>query len=549
MGAPPEVSANPAAPGGWRRWLRFLRPSHQHTAFTATLLLMSAIMASRVIGYVREAYIAWAFGAGPQTDAYVTAFTIPDWLNYILAGGAASITFITIFTRFLSRNQQDEAEETYSVIITIMSTVLIAGIVLLEIFTPELVRLVAPGFRDHPQQLQLCVYLTRVLLPAQLFFYVGGVMSAVLLSRKLFLVPALAPLFYNAGIIAGGVILAHRLGIASLAYGALAGAFAGPFLINAIGAHRTGIRYRLSFDIRNAAFREWMWLSIPLMLGVSLATADDWILRFFASHGRGDITRLNYAKALFKVPIAVLAQATGQASLPFFASLWGAGRKRDFAGTVNASVYRLMAASVLGSAWMMAVALPLVDLVYRRGHFHFTDSQETAALFFWFAISLALWSAQALYARAFYAAGDTLTPMLSATVVTLASLPLYWVLFKTLNVVGLAIASDTGIFINTVALAMLLHWKKLVPVSGLNWKELGKAAATALLAGVTAVWAGRQIPLQGSRLSDLESFALGSVVWLAVTAAGLWLTRSTLAGDLRRRPAAAPAELPTRAEP
>ncbi len=72
--------------------LRFFRPSHQHTAFSATLLLMGTVMLSRVIGYVREAYIAYAFGAGPQTDAYVAAFTLPDWLNYIVAGGAASIT-------------------------------------------------------------------------------------------------------------------------------------------------------------------------------------------------------------------------------------------------------------------------------------------------------------------------------------------------------------------------------------------------------------------------------------------------------------------------
>src|SRR6266853_2029704 len=82
--------------------LRFFRPSHQHSAFSATLLLMGTIMLSRVIGYLREAYIAYAFGAGPQTDAYVAAFTLPDWLNYILAGGTASITFISIYTHFLA---------------------------------------------------------------------------------------------------------------------------------------------------------------------------------------------------------------------------------------------------------------------------------------------------------------------------------------------------------------------------------------------------------------------------------------------------------------
>src|SRR5271168_4571647 len=121
------------------RLLRFFRPSHQHTAFSATLLLMSAIMLSRVIGYVREAYIAYAFGAGPQTDAYVAAFTLPDWLNYIVAGGAASITFISIYTRFLAEKRHADAQKTFSIVITVMTTVLIVGTVFTEIFTPQFV--------------------------------------------------------------------------------------------------------------------------------------------------------------------------------------------------------------------------------------------------------------------------------------------------------------------------------------------------------------------------------------------------------------------------
>src|SRR5581483_9213620 len=259
--------------------------------------------------------------------------------------------------------------------------------------------------------------------------------SAVLLSRRLFLLPALAPLLYNVFIILGGVLLGRRFGIASLAYGALAGAFIGPFLINALGAVQVGTGYRPSFEIGNKAFREWVRLSIPLMLGVSLVTADDWILRYFASSGIGDIARLNSAKRLFQVAIAVLGQAVGQPSLPFFAKLFGEKKTREFAQTVNGSVYRITALSFLASGLMMVTALPLIDLVYRRGHFSFRDSQETAVYFFWFSLSLAFWSAQALYARAFYAAGDTLTPMVACTLVTLASLAAYRGLFHALSVV------------------------------------------------------------------------------------------------------------------
>src|SRR3954471_17743244 len=120
-------------------WIpRIFRPSHQHSALSATLLMMTTITLSRVIGYIREAYIAYAFGAGQQTDAYVAAFTLPDWLNYIVAGGTASITFISIYTRFLAQKREDEAQKTFSIIITVMTAVLIVGIGLAELFAPNI---------------------------------------------------------------------------------------------------------------------------------------------------------------------------------------------------------------------------------------------------------------------------------------------------------------------------------------------------------------------------------------------------------------------------
>jgi len=515
------------------RLLRLLRPSHQHSAFSATLLLMTAVMLSRVIGYVREAYIAWAFGAGPQTDAYVAGFTIPDWLNYLVAGGTASITFVSIYTRFLAQNKEEDAQKTFSIIITVMTVVLGIGTILAEIFTPQIERHMFSGF--SPPQLELCVHLTRILLPAQLFFYVGGVVSAVLLSRRLFLFPAFGPLLYNVAIIAGGILLSHRLGISSLAYGALAGSFVGPFLVNAIGAARIGTGYKISFDTRNPAFREWVRLSIPLMLGVSLVTADDWILRYFASGNVGDITRLNYAKRLFAVPIAVLGQATGQASLPFFARLFGEKRMREFADTVNGSVYRIVAASLLATSLMAVAALPLMDLVYRRGHFQFSDSLTTAVYFFWFSLSLAFWSAQALYARAFYSAGNTLTPMVASSILTLASIPMYSALYHTYSTVGLAIASDLGIVANTLAMAILLHRRSLVRVDELPWGELGKAAITALVAGLLSYWVASSVMLHGSRMADLQAIALITVTWAGAVSAGLWLTRSGLLNSLLSR--------------
>jgi putative peptidoglycan lipid II flippase len=184
---------------------------------------------------------------------------------------------------------------------------------------------------------------------------------------------------------------------------------------------------------------------------------------------------------------------------------------------------------------MMAIALPLIDLVYRRGRFTFADSEYTAIYFFVFSLSLALWSSQALYARAFYASGNTLTPMIATTIITAASLPMYAFFFRTLSVAGLAIASDVGIAANAVAIALLLHVRGMVPLGGMNWKELAKSALVGAVSGGLSYAVMRSIALDGSRRADLLALALGSLTWAAAVAAGLWLLRSELPADLRRK--------------
>jgi putative peptidoglycan lipid II flippase len=206
---------------------------------------------------------------------------------------------------------------------------------------------------------------------------------------------------------------------------------------------------------------------------------------------------------------------------------------------VNDSVYRVAAASFLATGWMMAAAFPLIDLVYRRGRFLVSDTQTTTVYFFWFSLSLALWSAQGLYARAFYAAGDTLTPMVAVTVITSASLPIYSLLFHRYGVVGLAFASDIGIGANLVALAWLLHYRKMVSLGDLRWGELGKSALTAVIAGGISLEVARSVtPLisaHSSRVADLLQLALISVTWAAATGVGLRLLKSQLPNELRLR--------------
>jgi putative peptidoglycan lipid II flippase len=206
---------------------------------------------------------------------------------------------------------------------------------------------------------------------------------------------------------------------------------------------------------------------------------------------------------------------------------------------VNASIYRIVGASLLASSLMAVSALPLLDLVYRRGHLQFADSQANAIYFFWFSLSLVFWSAQGLYARAFYAAGNTLTPMIASTIVTLASLPLYSLLYRHFSAIGLVIASDLGIAGNCLITAYLLNRRGLVPVDGLEWKEIGKALIVSGFAGWLSWRVSQLVDLTGSRAADVKALALMVASWGGATALGLWITKSKLPADLRRRKTAA----------
>jgi putative peptidoglycan lipid II flippase len=494
---------------------------------------MISTVASRVVGLVKTKYIAYLLGHGAAADAFNAAFQLPDMLAYFLVGGAASITFITMLTRYREGGREAEGERAMSIILTAMTLVLGLAIVLAEFVAPFYVRLLLRGFENDPAKAALCVYLTRILLPAQLFFLAGGVFAAVLLVRKQFTVQAITPLVYNCGIIVGGVVLYRHMGPRSLAIGAVAGAFLGPFLLNAIWAHRAGMRYRPVLDWSNPGLHEWFRMSLPLMLGVSLVTADNWIINYFASHTGGAISLLTYAKQFFTAPVA-LGQAAGAASLPFFASLYGKPDRTAFARAVNSSVSRILAFSILLTSFMVAMALPAIDVVLRGGAFQRPDSLAMALYFAIFSISLCLWSAQAIYARAFYAAGNTLTPMIAGTVVTLVSIPIYRSMYHSTGPAGLAIASDIGIFMQTATLAILLHRRRTVSLLGLDYAELLRSVIAAGISYAALVTL-RHYASSSSRYYELALLLIAGLLWTGISALVLKLTGSTLTSQLIAR--------------
>ncbi len=518
--SPTEFSQS--ARSRWARAAGMLHPSHAHTVFSATVVLMASTFLSRIIGLVRIKYIAWLFGRGMEADAFNAAFVLPDMISYFLVGGAASITFVTILTRYRENGREEEGRRSLSVILTTMYLVLGAAIVLAEILAPWYIHWWFDGFDQ--EKAALCVRLTRILLPAQLFFFAGGVFGAVLLVRKQFSVQAVAPLIYNLGTIVGGLLLVKRLGVSSLAIGTVAGALVGPFLLNAFFARRAGTRYRFILDWRDEGLREWVRLSLPLIVGVSLVTADSWIIAHFASKTSGAVTLMTYAKQLFTAPMAMLAQAAGAASMPFFASLWSRKRHYEFAIGVADSVSRVASLGLLAASAMVALAAPLVELLFMGGRFSLNDARECAAYFAVFSVSLFLWSAQAIYSRAFYAAGNTFLPMAAGTVVTLASLPVYAALYRWHGAMGLALASDVGIALQTGAIALLLHKRRMVSLASLDYAEMGRCLLAAIVSGAGVGllfrWLGsvllRAMPGQ-IRWIDLAVLVAGTALWVVMT--------------------------------
>ena len=340
---------------------------------------MVSTFLSRIIGLVRVKYIVWLFGRGAQADAFNAAFVLPDMLSYFLVGGAASVAFVTILTRYREQGREAEGDRSLSVILSTVYLVLGGAIVLAEIFAPWYVRWWFNGF--DPAKAAQCTMLTRILLPAQLCFFAGGVFGAVLMVRKQFSVQAVAPIIYGLGPIVGGLLLVKRMGVSSLAVGTVAGAILGPFLLNWFFAHRAGSRYRFILDWHDAGLREWVRLSLPLMAGVSLVTADNWIIAHFASAIGGAVSLMSYAKQLFSAPMAMLAQAASAASMPFFASLWTRDRHYEFATGVADSVSRVTSLGLLVASGMVALGWPAIDLVFTGGRFSPADARECSLYF------------------------------------------------------------------------------------------------------------------------------------------------------------------------
>ena len=384
----------------------------------ATGLMMAMVLLSRILGVLRDAIISHYFGRGPQTDAYNAAFTVPDLLFYLLQSGALSSTVVPILTEYRQQGKDRSADKTVSIVASVIFVFIGLLICVMWIYARALTIALNLGF--PASTVDLSVPLTRVLLPAQMFFFMGGLMMGVLYSRKQFLIPAMGPVIYNAGIITGGVVLRHWLGIHGLVWGAIAGAFLGNFLIPFLAVLRLGVRIRPSFDVRHpAAMKVWRML-LPIGLGVSLPNIDQMVNKEFASYlGAGDTTAIMNAYRLMLLPIGVFAQAM---ALAVFPTLSGQAAEKNITAmrrTMNQSLRNILFLTVPASALMYLLAEPIITFLLQSGRYTHTDTLVTASALRSLSLGIFAWSCQSLLTRGFYALQNSKVPVISGAIVSI----------------------------------------------------------------------------------------------------------------------------------
>lgn len=498
----------------------------------AAAIVAGGVLLSRMLGLVRQIVFAWILGAGTTGDEYFVAFIIPDFLNYLLAGAYMAITLIPILTRRFARGDDEDAWRAFWAVtrpLAIGVTLLV--LVMMPLVEPIL-RAIEPGFTDA--QVSTAARLTRIVLPAQIFFILGQLLTAVQFARERFLIPSLGPIVYNLAIIAGGLM--GGLGrddpsADGFAWGALAGAILGIFLLQVWGAWRAGLRLPTGSIRRHPAIKRYFMLAIPLMLGQSLVVLDEQLGRTFGSLvSDGGVSWLSFGRQTMLVPVGVIAQAAGVATYPFLARLVAEGRHREMAEAVGRAVRYILVLSLAAAAALMALSIPAVRALYERGSWDAFDTSMTAGTVVLFAIGIPMWGAQQIFARGFYAREEMWAPVVIGTVATAVAFPAYWVLQDRMGVDGLALASSLAITLYTIALGVEWYrrtgWNHLIPVLATMAKALPHAAvgglgawmvADALLGSDPALWI------------DALGVAAGGAIVLAAVLGPPWIRR-----DLRQ---------------
>jgi putative peptidoglycan lipid II flippase len=505
-----------------------------------------AVMASRVLGLVREMVFAYFFGASKSyaTDAFVMAFRIPNLLRDLFAEGALSSAFVPVFSEYLVKKDEKEAFRLSNLVATTLILILGTLVVLGIIFAPQIVNIFASGFKETPGKFELTVYMTRVMMPFILLVALAAQSMGILNARGRFGIPALSSSFFNIGSIIGGIIFAALLtdptfahpfsaikenpreGIIGMAYGVLIGGFM-QYAVQWPSLRRAGFRYRPMLDFIDPGFRRIFKMMGPAVIGTAAVQINILINSNFASSipGNGPVAWLQYAFRLMQFPIGVFGVAIATATLPTISKSAALKEMSDYKETLASSIRLVFLLTIPSAVGLIVLSRPIIAMIYQRGDFTPFDAEHTAGALAFYALGLAGYSAIKILAPAFYALGDARTPMLISLVMILINFFMNWAMVGILQERGLALSTSTVALLNFALLYSIMSRR----VGGIEGRATAAAVAKIVLASAgmgAACWVVSYFlsrALSDSQIARVvnvfASVAVGAVVFYLIARA------------------------------
>ena len=409
--------------------------------------MMFLMLASRILGLVRNYFLASTFGAGPPLDAYNAGFVLPDLVSVVLINGALTVALIPIFTTYLTQKGKDEAWNMASSILNLSLLVYLFFGVIIALFPSQLNSIFVPGL--EPSTAEKAASVTRMIAISELFLLIGAFLTATLQSYHRFIAPALAPVVYNLGIIFGVVFLSSSFGIVGVGFGVIIGAFAHA-LLQLLIIRKIGFKYFMNLDLNSKGVKKVIKLAIPRSAGIGLAQLEWTVSIFLASlMAAGSIAILRFAIDLQNLPIALFGATVAVASFPTFSYEWAGNKLDQFKATFLSSLHQILYLAIPVSVLFITLRIPIVRLTLGSGLFDWTDTVATATTLSYFAVGIFAQSGFLLLARAFYAMHDAVTPLkvAVASLILHITVGYYFVYVLDLGVPFLGLTSSvSGIF-------------------------------------------------------------------------------------------------------
>lgn len=499
---------------------RRLLSRKQTDVLSAALVIMLAYGVSSLLGLIRNRLLAGHFFSGQeaQLDAYFAAFVLPDTIFQLLILGALSAAFIPVFTSYLNRNK-DEAWNVAQSAMTMILILFLAISGVLFVFAETASKFLAPNF--SLEQLALMANLIRIMLGAQFFFGMSSFMTGILQSHHHFLLPALAPIAYNLGIISGIILLSPWIGIYGPAAGVILGAVL-HFLIQLPLAVKLGLKMRLGWNFKHPGVVKIRKL-MPARAATLMVGQMERIISvmFLSSLSAGTLTIFNFARQLYTLPINLFGATIGQASFPAMSNERGQNGAQ-FGNTVANTALLIAFFTLPTAALLLVLRIPIVRLVFGARNFPWEATLATGRTVAMFALSIPAQAINQLLIRAFYAARDTRRPFITTAVTTLmlfGLIPLL-ALKMGLGVMGAAMAIAIADILNMILLMILIKKQLAGDILAKATVPAARMIAAAILMGIF-LWVPmklldafvfdttRTLPLIG--LTVIASLAGGSV--------------------------------------